>query len=101
MNKSIHKHVLTLYQVQMCSPIVTLFVPGQSVTVGKCHYSHAYLLKERPFGTSLFCHYIQNVTKGVVTIREHICTLISYLTINSSLFAVIGKVNPSQHLVWS
>ena len=25
-------------------PIVTLFVPGQSVTVGKRHYSHAYLL---------------------------------------------------------
>ena len=39
-------------QVQMCPPTVTSFVPGQSVTVGKCHYSHAYLLKERPFGTS-------------------------------------------------
>ena len=30
--------------VQMCSPRVTPFVPGQSVTVGKRHYSHAYLL---------------------------------------------------------
>ena len=30
--------------IQMCSPIVTPFGPGQSVTVGKRHYSHAYLL---------------------------------------------------------
>ena len=30
--------------LQMCSPRVTPFVPGQSVTVGKRHYSHAYLL---------------------------------------------------------
>ena len=30
--------------VQMCPPTVTLFGPGQSVTVGKCHCSHAYLL---------------------------------------------------------
>ena len=31
-------------QVQMCTPIVTPFGPDQSVTVGKRHYSHAYLL---------------------------------------------------------
>ena len=30
--------------LQMCSPIVTPFVPDKSVTVGKRHYSHAYLL---------------------------------------------------------
>ena len=32
------------FTLQMCSPRVTPFVPGQSVTVGKRHYSHAYLL---------------------------------------------------------
>ena len=31
-------------EVQMCPPTETLFGPGQSVTVGKCHCSHAYLL---------------------------------------------------------
>ena len=30
--------------LQMCPPIVTLFGPGKSVTEGKRHYSHAYLL---------------------------------------------------------
>ena len=46
--------ILQSKAVQMCSPIVTPLGPGQSVTVGKRHYSHAYLLKERAFGTSLF-----------------------------------------------
>ena len=32
------------FAIQMCSPIVTPFGPGQSVTLGKRHYSHAYLL---------------------------------------------------------
>ena len=49
--------------IQICSPIVTPFGPGQSVTVGKRHYSHAHLLLERPFGDLLIlslqpeCHY--------------------------------------------
>ena len=30
--------------IQMCPPTVTLFGRGKSVTVGKRHYSHAYLL---------------------------------------------------------
>ena len=30
--------------IQMCPPIVTLFGQGKSVTEGKRHYSHAYLL---------------------------------------------------------
>ena len=63
--------------VQMCSPKVTLFLPGLSVTASKRHYSHAYLLKERPFGTSWFCHCSQNVTIGVVTVGEHICKALS------------------------
>ena len=53
----------------MCSPKVTLFVPGQNVTVGKRHYSHAYLLKKKGH---LGPHDL--VAIGVVTIGVNICT---------------------------
>ena len=72
--RAICEHERISMVIQMCPPIVTLFGRGQSVTVGKRRYSHAYLLKERPFGTSWFCHSSQNVTIGVVTIGVHICT---------------------------
>ena len=79
-NLNIHTKLSIRYEkqvrrrIQMCSLIVTPLGPGQSGSVGKRHCKHAYLLWERPFGTSWFCHCSHNVTVGVVTLGVNICT---------------------------
>ena len=52
MRHGMHIFTVETNPLQMFTLIVTPLGLGQSVTVSKRHYSHAYLLKEMSFGTS-------------------------------------------------